>query len=645
MEQRDERGDETLRERPVEVAEQHGPEAPPDSLELLVPKRRLWPVFAVLAAIVLGGAFFAWRSLTRPDPLRILIAVDVNGYWWEGSADAAKLADQLAERLTALGFEPVKAGDAEALKIIEKAKTPEEAAKKLKAAFVIEAHVTPEMIEHPAWGQYFEARVDAPVTLVHLPTGQRTEGRMRGYTGAPEKQRAIDLLVDSMTDHAFDSVIGVLIEHPTVKELFDGSNVRLVEKLDPARKFAKERAEKLRIAKEAYDFRAKEREQEDAGRVTYHSGPMAADLLVGTGPEGVLVRTADVTPFYSYNKRDLVLGEELEMVSWRALDGAAKAPLWKGYHVFSYPSAAAGGAPVALVEDLFGGAKTLTVLGGDGKPRRLKVDKKRRFVDPRIAPGGSYSAFYDRACATCAASLTALDLSSGAEVFRFASDRSVRGYAFVGPSKLALVVRPAAPLVSAFGDDGAKRDDKKGDAKGGDDQKTDAGGEALPEPYHVAVVDVATLGVAAEGMDHTEAVLRSLAAALPGESWSELSASRDGKKLAFVYRGAEAGAGVGVLDVATGKVTRHKVGYASWPSFSPDASKLVYELATRGGNEIALLDLATGKDTQLTNNKSDERLPMFSNDGARVFFEARDKDPMFPRSRMISRIASVKVEP
>jgi hypothetical protein len=231
VEHRDERGDEHPRE--VEVAEQRGPDAAPDSLELLVPKRRLWPVFAVLAAIVLGGAFFAWRSLTRPDPLRILIAVDVNGYWWEGSADAAKLADQLAERLTALGFEPVKAGDAEALKVIEKAKTPEEAAKKLKAAFVIEAHVTPEMIEHPAWGQYFEARVDAPVTLVHLPTGQRTEGRMRGYTGAPEKQRAIDLLVDSMTDHAFDSVIGVLIEHPTVKELFDGSNVRLVEKLDP----------------------------------------------------------------------------------------------------------------------------------------------------------------------------------------------------------------------------------------------------------------------------------------------------------------------------------------------------------------------------------------------------------------------------
>jgi hypothetical protein len=283
------------------------------------------------------------------------------------------------------------------------------------------------------------------------------------------------------------------------------------------------------------------------------------------------------------------------------------------------------------------------VLGADGKPRRLKVDKKRRFVDPRIAPGGSYSAFYDRACATCAASLTALDLSSGAEVFRFASDRSVRGYAFVGPSKLALLVRPAQPLASAF-PEAAKKDDKKdpekGDEKAG---KEPDDGEAPPEPYHVAIVDVATLGAAAEGMDHTEAVLRSLAAALPGESWSELSASRDGKKLAFVYRGQEVG--VAVLDVATGAVVRHKVGYASWPSFSPDASKLVFELSTRAGTEIVLFDLASGKDTQLTHNKSDERLPMFSHDGARVFFEARDKDPMFPRARMLSRIASVKVEP
>src|SRR5580692_10299928 len=100
----------------------------PDSMEALVPKRRLWPVFAVLGAVVAVVGFFVYRAVTAPDPLRILVAIDLEGYWWEGSEPAAKLADALAKELGELGFDPVKGGDPKVMKALEKAKDPRAAA-------------------------------------------------------------------------------------------------------------------------------------------------------------------------------------------------------------------------------------------------------------------------------------------------------------------------------------------------------------------------------------------------------------------------------------------------------------------------------------------------------------------------------------
>jgi len=124
--------------------------SPPESQspELLLPKRRVWPVLAVLAAIVLGVGVMIYRISREPLPLRVLIAVDLDGYWWEGSRPAAALADQLAERLADIGFEPVRGGDPEVTAILEKAKSPEEAARKLQAAFLITASLRPQIIEH-----------------------------------------------------------------------------------------------------------------------------------------------------------------------------------------------------------------------------------------------------------------------------------------------------------------------------------------------------------------------------------------------------------------------------------------------------------------------------------------------------------------
>jgi len=138
--------DEKRDDKQVEARDHLPDSAGVDSLEAFVPKRRLWPVFAVLGAVVALVGFFSFRAYTATNPLKILVAIDLDGYWWEGSEPAAKLADELAESLAELGFDPVKGGDPKVMKILEKSKDPKEAAKKLGAVFVIEAHLAPEVV-------------------------------------------------------------------------------------------------------------------------------------------------------------------------------------------------------------------------------------------------------------------------------------------------------------------------------------------------------------------------------------------------------------------------------------------------------------------------------------------------------------------
>src|SRR5262249_36041857 len=156
------------------------PEPPaPDSLAAIVPKRRVWPVFAVLGAVVLAAAVLVYRTLTATDPLRILIAIDLDGYWWEGSEPPAKLADKLPAGRAELGFDPVKGGAPKVMKSLERQKDPLAAAQKLGAGFVIQARLAPEVVEHPIKGGYFEIRVDAPVTLTYLDKGTSSQSALR----------------------------------------------------------------------------------------------------------------------------------------------------------------------------------------------------------------------------------------------------------------------------------------------------------------------------------------------------------------------------------------------------------------------------------------------------------------------------------
>src|SRR5690349_13910879 len=97
---------------------------------------RSWPMLVVLAVVVVGIGLAVWGLWFRRDPLRTLIAVDVEGFWWDGSRLSAEIDDQLAPRLKRLGFEPVPMDDPKLLARLKGANSAEEAARDAKASFI-----------------------------------------------------------------------------------------------------------------------------------------------------------------------------------------------------------------------------------------------------------------------------------------------------------------------------------------------------------------------------------------------------------------------------------------------------------------------------------------------------------------------------
>ena len=75
----------------------------------------------------------------------------------------------------------------------------------------------------------------------------------------------------------------------------------------------------------------------------------------------MLVATADVHPFFSASGLELLRSEALETLGWRPLGGEPgpfTRRLWRGYNAFTYPSASGDGQRIALVEDLYGWARS-----------------------------------------------------------------------------------------------------------------------------------------------------------------------------------------------------------------------------------------------------------------------------------------------
>lgn len=577
-----------------------GDTAPKDDVPSLaaVPKRRLWPALVVLVALVSAGGWFAYRQATAPDPLRVLIAVEIDGTWWEGSRPAAIFADEAAELLSKLGFDPVRAGDPETAEVLENAASPQEAARALGAAFVITGRLEPAVNELPIDEGFVEVAIDAQVQVE--PTGEGgvlATPEIHTFSGAKDRERALEFAVQSAARHLVDHAVPAMASHRDVAALLDGQDAKVLDRLAPLRAYVAARQAALDDAKKGYaELDRARRENEQRGPLTFHSPMDADDRLVGVDGGRLLVVTADVRPILSASGLERLRSEALETLGWRPSGGEpgrVGRPLWRGYNAFTYPSLSRDGKRVALVEDLYGWAKSLVILDARQPPRRLRTESTRRLSEPRLAPDGAHVAVVDRACRRCAKELSVVDVETGEERLHVGEVEAdtIDGFAWLDRARLMVVMDPKD-------------------------------GESGLWAIQIASGDKSSLM-----LDEGNATLRDPAA------------SEDGRVVAASNPIERT---IVTLDMESKQVTEHLVaGAATALSFSPDGRRLVFELQTPESLEIALLRLDDSEVSLLTSNDAADRYPLFSPDGTRVFFEARDTDPVFGKRRAVARIASV----
>ena len=93
---------------------------------------------SVLVALAVVGVAVLLNS-GRPSPAanRVLVAIELDGMWFRGSAPALELARSLSVQLDALGFDALGPGDDELAVALRSASNLDEAASSLGAAFIV----------------------------------------------------------------------------------------------------------------------------------------------------------------------------------------------------------------------------------------------------------------------------------------------------------------------------------------------------------------------------------------------------------------------------------------------------------------------------------------------------------------------------
>lgn len=582
--------------------------------------KRTGALVAALLVVVLGAVATAFLLTREPrEPLLVLVAVDAEGQWWEGSTTAARLLDNVVPHLKKLGFDVVDGGDPAVLKKLEGATTPEQAAKRLGASFIVTGPLKVEVTELKEAG-IVEVRASGAIHLRHVDGGEKTLGEVRTWSGAGLKPEALRLTSQSLGWQTFDVVLPGLMAHEAIQAILKGSDRIAAGKLSAAKVYLEKRASQLEFARRTYAELGQKFQAADQSptKVTVHTSLTQQDALCALGASGFFVKSSAVRPFYSPVTQALGYFLELERLYWQ--EGASKPrTVFEGYNVLGYASASPDGTTAAYVEDLYGAATALYVVRGLEAPRRVFMDPKLRLSEPKVAPGGGLVASWARSCRQCPAAVLVVDVASGKEVYR--SDPKVEplsGFAWLGAQRLGT-------LVHSMADEAAKRA-PSGPAEADPDYNNEFAGPA----QRWQAVDFAV----------TPPQVKVLGSSSGSGQLSLPSSSGDGSRVVF-SRHADDGMHLALYDAKSERLEPLAVADGYDPALSPAGDKIAF----MADNEIAVYDIAKQVRTPLTQTGHDFslRYPQFSLDGRVLYFELRAKDPVFPQERSLSAVASVPV--
>ncbi len=558
--------------------------------------RRVWPKFLLMHLTILITGLALLRHYRKPPHRpRVLVAVDLEGTYFSGSEQAEVLAERFGERALALGLEIVYPRDRDATAILKKTDLAA-GAKELDAAFVLVGKTKVEATPYPlpnAVAPFWDVRGELDLFVIMDGGAPQKVGSLTALVGAPDRGLALRGVAESLADQAIDAAVGPMLRSPAAGRFASLKTAKGEPAL--AHGFSwlslRERAERDAAAAYARGVEARRAGEKGSRPITFLGAPSAHDELLGVGDQ-LLVATGDIRATLSFETRQPGFQRLLRGIELWPIHTGTRTSLYRGAGLYALPRESS--PPLALVEDLFGYARSLTIVEAQGL-RRVRVDGDKKWDAPRVAPGGGLVAVQERASQTASPELVVYAIANGKELYREKGDQFY-GHAWLSAQRLVFVHRSkgeSGPLVAS-------------------------GTAIFPVDFDV------------------NAGVRGAPWLVPdGEVWSQPIVV--GAKLAF-ERKAE-GRGVGELDLSTGVFGKRGLGFDARALSPAGDGRIVFELHDpKAPEELALLPLE-GPPIVLTKNLARDLGPRFSPDGKRVWFTSEADDPWFPGQRTVSFVA------
>jgi len=406
----------------------------------------------------------------------------------------------------------------------------------------------------------------------------------------------------------------VLMKHESVVALLEGSDPGPISQLSPAKKYMTLRDKTHEDHRAAYKQVDNDRVDKERGprKMRFSSELDASEKLCAVTDKGLLVNAAPMSSYLSPD-HDMLPRAGLETLELRPPDSRSGETIWRGYNAFTYASATPSGSSVVAVEDIYDFAHAVVLLEDGRESRRIRVSSEVRYSEPRVSPDGKSVALVEKTCQRCPREIVVLNLreEDAPERFRVRAEMydTLGGFNWLDGEHLMVIFTPS--VVTAADD------------------------EELPFPKQ-------TLWKIEVASGKREVILEASSDYALGYP----KASHDGKHIA-VSLGWKQRALL-TIDLAGPMIMkRHELeGFANSPEWSPDGKHLTFEYEIGlVPTEVGLLEVATSKFTRLTNNNWQDRFPQFSRDGSIIYFEARNRDPVFGSHRELMRVASISVSP